>query len=93
MSKAKLTIKTVELDAYKLALSMADIKVLQVVPHVNDINKVEVSYKLEQQLVDTGLYVASILNDSTKLNQTQKQNKNENVKANKNNKGSRNRQG
>lgn len=90
MSKAKLTIKTPELETAKNALALADIKVLQVVTTGSEFNKVEVNYKTEQQIWDAGQYFKSLLSDNK--NESKNLNQNENVKANKINRGSRNKQ-
>lgn len=90
MSKAKLTIKTPELETAKNALALADIKVLQVVTTGSEFNKVEVNYKTEQQIWDAGQYFKSLLADNK--NESKNLTQNENVKQNKINKGSRNKQ-
>lgn len=84
MSKAKLTIKAVEMEYFQDAFLLADIKVLQVVKHGDNLNKVEVNYKTEQQLVDTGRYVHQLITDKSlnHLKQTEtKQNENGKAKA------------
>ena len=78
MSKAKLTIEANELEKFKQAFELAEIKVLQVVP-MGTLNKVEISYKTEQQLITSGRYVERVSNIAPEIktevkNQNKKQN-------------------
>lgn len=80
MSKAKLTIEANEMQKFKQAFTLADVKVLQTVP-MGDLHKVEVNYKTEQQLVQVGRYVERV-NENEPITETEvKPKQKQNVKA------------
>ena len=79
MSKAKLTIEANEMQKFKQAFTLADVKVLQTVP-MGDLHKVEVNYKTEQQLVQVGRYVERV-NENQPIEIEVKPKQKQNVKA------------
>lgn len=60
MPKAKLNIEATEVELYKNALQLAEVKVLQIVP-TNVITIVEIKFKSEQDLIKTGRFIERLL--------------------------------
>ena len=76
MSKTKLTLKADEMEKVKLAFELAEIKIIQTL-NLGDFNKVEISYKTEQQIFNAGRFV-----DSVKIQEPAKEVKTKNKKQN-----------